>query len=154
MVEQMSTQMNSQNVLIGDQRERIDDLEKIVDDLQGTAQVYQRRHDEALRRAEAAEAVARMNAGKVRSMFAMIFKLELRVAHLGGYIARVEYDGHATTPIKEFGPDDLGSVGYARDALMEARGEGQRDRIIESMDTDTLDAVLGRTGDEQSDILR
>jgi hypothetical protein len=118
-----------------------------------TAQDLLKRLDEARRRAEAAEAVIRMNAGKTRAMFSRIFQMEIRAARLEGYIDCADKRAAvAISAVRNPKPGDI--VDFGRDAMLDAVSEGERDRIIEAMDEETLDRVLGRTGDEHSDILR
>jgi len=126
-------------------------LKKRNEEVHSTAQDLLRRQEESLRRAEAAEAVIRMRDRRAREMFIRIFDLEIRAARLEGYIDCADKRA-VVSAVNSPAPGDL--VDFGRDSVLMAGSESQRDRIIESMDQETLDAVLGRTGNEQSDILR
>lgn len=106
------------------------------------------------RRAAVLEAQINNGAKKVRSLFGTVVKLQMESAQLKGYIDRVrELDRISATDVTEpvAGEDYL----TARDALMNASRQSQIDRIIDSVDEQTLEAILGRTDDDSpSDLLR
>lgn len=84
----------------------------------------------------------------VRRLFASIFHLNLELARKNGYIDRVretDEDRSIAGPASdEISPEQ---VDAAREYLAGARSDKMVARVIDGMDTDVLDQVLGRTND-------
>lgn len=88
----------------------------------------------------------------IRRLFTSVFRLNLELARKGGYIDRVKETDAKGEPIID---PELGwpeEVNAEREKLAGARSETMVARVIDGMDTDVLDAVLGR--DPDADYMR
>lgn len=92
------------------------------------------------------DAVERRSQKKTQRLFQVIFDLHLKAAQHEGYIKRVtDLDGsrsQTTKVIDEEAGD--GDILRFREEIYGAESETQRDSILDSIDTETLDQVLGK----------
>lgn len=93
-----------------------------------------------------ASAIEEAGKRKNRKMLEIIFDLSLKVARHEGYIARVT-DLDTVSDIKSGPAEDVDITSLQRD-IVGASSEALRDRILDSIDTDTLHQVLGRPPEE------
>lgn len=85
----------------------------------------------------------------IRRLFASVFTLNLELARKGGYIDRVKETDANRVDITEPEPGRIWpeQVDAAREDLAGARSERMVARVIDGMDTEVLDQVLGREPD-------
>lgn len=87
----------------------------------------------------------------IRKLFRIILDLKLETARQEGYIERVTDldppESHSGVTTDDPMDQDFGSI-RIRDQILGAESENQRDRIIDSVDTETLDRALG-AGDDR-----
>lgn len=83
---------------------------------------------------------------KTQRLFQVIFDLHLKAAQHEGYIKRVtDLDGSRSQTTKVIdGEVGDGDVLRFREEIYGAESETQRDSILDSLDTETLDQVLGK----------
>lgn len=88
----------------------------------------------------------------VRRLFNSIFHLNLDLARKVGYIDRVkETDSDIRTSVEPIMATDFPDIDRERDALAGARSEKMVASVIDGMDSDVLDQVLGRDPDADYD---
>lgn len=97
--------------------------------------------DATQKRFESITSLAVSQRGHIRRLFNSIFHLNLELARKAGYIDRVREED-AGGPVVE--PVEGVDVDTARDALAGARSEKMVASVIDGMDDDVLDQVLGR----------
>lgn len=85
----------------------------------------------------------------IRRLFNSIFILNLELARKAGYIDRVKETDENKVDLFEPEPGHIWpeQVDAAREELAGARSERMVNRVIDGMDSDVLDQVLGRTDD-------
>lgn len=116
------------------------------------------RRDEAVEQRDKAtaltahlDAVNTRHRQHIRRLFASIFTLNLELARKGGYIDRVkETESTNKVDITESELDRMWpeqEIAAARDDLAGARSERMVARVIDGMDSEVLDQVLGREPD-------
>jgi len=83
---------------------------------------------------------------RIRDLFATIFNLHVEIGRKEGYIARVRERDNPSGPESTQGPD--ADPGALRESLAQAVGESAVASILDSVDSDILDQVLGRSPDQ------
>jgi hypothetical protein len=91
-------------------------------------------------------AIEQSHRKQCRKLFSIIFDLQIELAHAQGYIIRVtDLDPpEARSGVSAERTTDIDDMLSLRDQLAGAETETMRDRILDSVDTETLDRVLGR----------
>ena len=107
--------------------------------------------DNAAKFAEASNAEAQRQRQHIRRLFNSIFHLNIDLARKAGYIDRVKECDAKTEPTTVIEPD-MFNIDSARDDLARARSSNMVDKVIDGMDPEILDQVLGREPD--SDLYR
>jgi len=145
-------------------RGEMEDRESIIRDLDRSNSALANERDtlrdefaKAERRAQAAEAVVDMRQMRINELTSLLVRTKMEVARKEGYIDRVrESDaGAATTSVRNpaLGELDPFLMDDVRSAMTQS-DEGTFDRIVSAMSQETLDKVMGKNPNEQSDILR
>lgn len=97
-----------------------------------------------------AAAVEARYKGHIRKLFSIIYRQSLDSEHKAGWMARVREKENATQSASApYEDDNIARLDLSleRERLAGATGDRAVGRIIDSMDTETLDAVLGRGAD-------
>lgn len=145
-------------------RNELDNAKIVMDDKDRSIDVLARLRDAAEKRALDAEKsmavcgdVLRSAEARAASAAKLALQLRLELARKEGYIDRIrETDaGAITTPVRNPMPGEIDTffLDDVRGAMAKA-DDGTFDRMVSSMSEETLNKVLGKTNDEQSDILR
>lgn len=83
---------------------------------------------------------------RIRDLFATIFNLHVEIGRKDGYITRVRERDNPSGPESTQEPN--ADPGALRESLARAVGESAVASILDSVDSDTLDQVLGRNPDQ------
>ena len=114
--------------------------------------------ERAERRAAASEATIMSRHAEIGRLTEMLVRTKMEVARKEGYIDRVreiDVGGIVSTPVRNpaAGGLDPFMMEDVRNAMAQADDDGF-DRIVSSMSEATLNKVMGKNQNEQSDILR